>query len=106
MEKGKIKASNFVQEKEEQNISNLLEKIEKGDIPKEFFIGRLLEIVVELNNKIDNLSQKFLHVSDISRKISEIHSLHFPKDALEKDKNLTDKFLAEILLGIPRKRRR
>ncbi|HMI01258.1 MAG TPA: hypothetical protein VK541_02180 [Pedobacter sp.] len=105
MDKAKIGVSNTAQEKEEQGISSLLDKIEKGDIPKEIFIARLFEMVVELNQKIDNLGQKIIHLSDISRKISEIHTLHFPKDALEKEKNLTEKFLAEILLGIPRKRR-
>lgn len=93
--------------KETQNvISNLLEKIERGDIPADIITNRLFEMVVEMNNKIETLSEKIIHLPDISRKISEIHSLHFPKDALEKEKKLTDKFLAEILLGIPRKRRK
>jgi hypothetical protein len=87
-------------------ISELLEKIEQGDIPSEIIINRLFEMVVELHHKLDTLSQEIIHLSDISRKISEIHALHFPKDALEKEKNLTEKFLAEILLGIPRKRKR
>jgi len=90
----------------ERNIQQLLKQIENGDIPAEIFLGRLFEMIVELNKKFDNLSQKALHLADISRKISEIHSLHFAKDSLEKENNLTEKFLAEILLGIPRKRKR
>ena len=87
-------------------ISDLLDKIEQGNIPSEIIINRLFEMIVELNDKVDCLNQKFIHLSDISLKITEIHALHFPKDALQKEKNLTEKFLAEILLGIPRKRKR
>lgn len=90
----------------DKNISKLLNKIEEGNIPHELIIIRVLDMLVELNDKVDILAQKIIHLTDISRKISEIHSLHFPKDALEKEKNLTEKFLAEILLGIPRKRKK
>lgn len=99
-------ASKIPKKKNEKDISNLLEKIEQGDIPIQLFLSRLFEMVAELNSKVDKLDQTTLHLSDISRKISEIHSLHFAKDALEKENNLTEKFLAEILLGIPRKRKR
>ncbi|MET4081569.1 hypothetical protein ABIB40_001518 [Pedobacter sp. UYP30] len=87
-------------------FAELLNKIEQGDIPAELFLNRLLELFIELNEKVDKLGQNIIHLSDIARKISEIHSLHFPKDALEKEKNLTEKFLAEILLGIPRRRKK
>ncbi|MFI5452172.1 hypothetical protein ACHMWN_08455 [Pedobacter sp. UC225_61] len=66
----------------------------------------LIEVVSTLSQKLDRLDEGFNRVEYISKKINEIHSLHFPKDALEKEKNLTEKFLAEILLGIPRKRKK
>lgn len=87
-------------------LSELLDQIEKGNIPNELIIQRLLEMLVELNKKIDDLAIKTIHLADISRKISEIHSLHFAKDFLEKENNLMEKYLAEILLSIPRKRKR
>jgi len=66
----------------------------------------LIEVVLTLSQKLDRLDERFKRIEYISKKISEIHTLHFPKDALEKEKNLTEKFLAEILLGIPRKRKK
>jgi hypothetical protein len=105
MDRAKIKPSSSSRGKEEQSISNLLDTIEKGDIPNELFICRLLDMVIELNNKIDNLGQKILHLSDINKKINEIHILHFPKEHFQTDKTLREKYLAEIILGIPKKRK-
>ncbi|MBB2143926.1 hypothetical protein GM921_00385 [Pedobacter sp. LMG 31464] len=72
----------------------------------EEIIKSLIEVVSTLSQKMDRLDEGFNRIEYISKKINEIHSLHFPKDALEKEKNLTEKFLAEILLGIPRKRKK
>lgn len=69
-------------------------------------VKSLLKVVSTLSEKLDHLDERFNRIEYISKKINEIHSLHFPKDALEKEKNLTEKFLAEILLGIPRKRKK
>lgn len=56
--------------------------------------------------KINAMSRELVQLKEISRQITEIHKLHFPKDELEKNKNLRDKFLAEIIMGIPRKRKK
>lgn len=104
MGKSTIRTQNLFSENENTQISGLLDQIEKGDIPTEILIKQMFKMLIEQNYKIDSLNQKLVPMIDISRKISEIHSLHFPKDAFEKEKNLTEKFLAEILLGIPRKR--
>lgn len=69
-------------------------------------VKSLIEVVSTLSEKLDNLDERFSRFEYINKKINEIHALHFPKDALEKEKNLTEKFLAEILLGIPRKRKK
>lgn len=106
MAKSTIKTPNLFNENEDNQISGLLCQIEKGDIPTEIIVRRMFEMLVELSKNMDNLSLKIIHLADISRKISEIHSLHFAKDSLEKENNLTEKYLAEILLGIPRKRKR
>ncbi len=59
-----------------------------------------------LHAKVDELSRGFSHSWDTSKKINEIHALHFSKKSLEKEDNLTEKFLAEILLGTPTRRRK
>ncbi|RZJ89221.1 MAG: hypothetical protein EOO20_11550 [Chryseobacterium sp.] len=69
-------------------------------------VKSLLEVVSTLSEKLESLDERFSRIECINKKINEIHALHFPKDALEKEKNLTEKFLAEILLGIPRKRKK
>ncbi|RZK27229.1 MAG: hypothetical protein EOO43_00295 [Flavobacterium sp.] len=66
----------------------------------------LVEVISTLSRKLDRLDEGFNRIEYINKKINEIHALHFPKDALEKEKNLTEKFLAEILLGIPRKHKK
>lgn len=38
-------------------------------------------------------------ISDLARKVNDIHRLHFSKDQLKKCKNQKQKFLAEILTG-------
>jgi hypothetical protein len=43
--------------------------------------------------------QLFEMISDLSRKINDIHSLHFSEQHLNKRKNQKKKFLAEILTG-------
>lgn len=88
-----------------------LEKIvyDRGYEDKETLVEivkSLLEEVSALSGKMDSLDERFSRIEYISIKIDEIHALHFPKDALEKEKNLTERFLAEILLGIPRKRKK
>ena len=72
----------------------------------EEIIKCLTEVTATLSQKLDSLNHRFERIEHINKKITEIHALHFPKDALEKEKNLTEKFLAEILLGIPRKRKK
>lgn len=106
MGKSTIRTQNLFNENENTQISGLLDQIEKGDIPNKIIVKRMFEILVELSKTMDNLTLKIIHLADISRKISEIHSLHFAKEYLEKENNLTEKYLAEILLGIPRKRKR
>lgn len=69
-------------------------------------LKHILELVSKLSEKLDSLDERFSRIEYINMKINQIHSLHFPKDALEKEKTLTEKFLAEILLGIPRKRKK
>ncbi|MES2446122.1 MAG: hypothetical protein V4546_03005 [Bacteroidota bacterium] len=79
-----------------------------GDREKsiEEIIEGLTDLITILSQKLDILDERFNRIEYINKKINEIHALHFPKDALEKEKNLTEKFLAEILLGIPRKRKK
>jgi len=61
---------------------------------------------MELIEKINAMSRELVHCKEISRLITEIHKLHFPKDELKRDDNLRNKFLAEIIMGIPRKRKK
>lgn len=90
-----------------QNLQKLLDSIEKGEISTELVIMRLFETIVELEKKIDSFSTKFTHLADIARKITEIHALHFPSSSYQKkEDSLKTKYLAQILLDIPRKRKR
>ena len=84
------------------------QKCNCGDREKsiEEIIEGLTDLITILSQKLDILNERFNRIEYINKKINEIHSLHFPKDALEKEKNLTEKFLAEILLGIPRRRKK
>lgn len=103
-----INTSNKTTEKNyTQTLPKLLESIEKGEISTELVIMRLFEMVVEFEKKLDSFSTKFTHLSDIARKITEIHALHFPSNSFpKKEDNLKDQYLAQILLDIPRKRKR
>ena len=48
----------------------------------------------------ENSNQQLLEIiSDLSRKINDIHRLHFSEDHLKTRKNQKKKFLAEILTG-------
>lgn len=87
-------------------ISELLEKIEKGNIPSEIIINRLFEMVIELGHKLDGLELKISYFSDISRKITEIHTLHFAEKTFQANINLKERYLAEILLDIPKRNKR
>lgn len=83
----------------------LLADIEQGQIPLDLLASRLLELVIRLERKesqLDNLLKSFTHISDISRKITDLHTLHFPTKELKK-KTQRDRFMAQILLGPTRK---
>ncbi|TBO44251.1 hypothetical protein [Pedobacter kyonggii] len=103
-----INRSNKTTEKNSiQNLSKLLDNIEKGEISTELVSIRLFETVVELEKKLDSFSTKFTHLADIARKITEIHALHFPSSSFQKkEDSLKAQYLARILLDIPRKRKR
>lgn len=60
------------------------------------------EILLNLVDKVDKLNNRLEQFSDLSKKITEIHKLHFP-EFVQKEEDLTKKFLAEIILGIPKK---
>ena len=79
---------------------------EPGNSPDNQILQQLLKTNVEIIKKLNTISKELVHFKEISRLITEIHKLHFPKDELERNNNLRDKFLAEIILGIPRKRRK
>ncbi len=93
--------------KPDLEIDELLTQIEKGEIPLKLIVGRLVEVIVKLDEKerqLDSLIQSLPMLSDITKKISEIHTLHFPAKELKK-KSQKDKFMAQILLGPVRKRK-
>jgi hypothetical protein len=79
---------------------------EQANSPNSQILQQLLKTNMEMNEKINAISRDLVHLKEISRLITEIHKLHFPKDELERNNNLRDKFLAEIIMGIPRKRRK
>lgn|GEM_PF-6651348 len=72
----------------------------------EIITTELLNSITELSKEIRIINAKLTHLEQISKKVDEIHRLHFPKDELEKNANLHNRFLAEIIMGIPRKRRK
>lgn len=78
----------------------------KGNESLGELIESLLDIILKVSEKLEDMDKRFRSMESINKKICEIHALHFPKDALEKEKNLTEKFLAEILMGIPNKRKK
>lgn len=92
---------------EEEDLNQLLSKIEHGKIPLHLFLNRIFELVVALNDKIDGLDKKlesFPQFADIKKQIEEIHKLHFATKHLQKVQPLKDKYLAEILIGKLKKR--
>ncbi len=94
-------------EKQDLNTDELLAQIERGEIPLKLIVGRLVEVIVKLDEKerqLDSLIQSLPMLADITKKISEIHTLHFPTKELKK-KSQKDKFMAQILLGPVRKRK-
>jgi len=93
----------------EQNseIDNLLSQIEHGDIPVKLIVQRLVELVVKMDAKerqLETLINSIPMLSDITKKISEIHTLHFPTKHLKK-KSQKERFMSEILLGSVRKKK-
>ncbi|MGF7081986.1 hypothetical protein [Mucilaginibacter sp. UYCu711] len=93
----------------EQNleIAELLLQIERGEIPVKLIVQRLVELIVKLDakeRKLEGLINSIPMLSDITKKISEIHTLHFPTKHLEK-KSQKERFMAEILLGSVRKKK-
>jgi len=91
----------------EQNseIAELLLQIEQGEIPVKLIVQRLAELIVKLDEKerqLESLIKSIPMLSDITKKISEIHTLHFPAKHLKK-KSQKERFMAEILLGSVRK---
>lgn len=88
-------------------IDELLSQIERGDIQLKLIVGRLVEVIVKLDEKerqLDSLIQSLPMLADITKKISEIHTLHFPAKHL-KMKSQKERFMAEILLGPVKKRK-
>lgn len=79
---------------------------ERDDPSNEQILKQLLKTNLEMIEKINTMSKELVHLKEISRLITKIHKLHFPKEEVEKNNNLRDKFLAEIILGIPRRRRK
>ncbi|MEO7213946.1 hypothetical protein [Mucilaginibacter sp.] len=93
----------------EQNleIAELLLQIEQGEIPVKLIVQRLVELIVKLDAKerqLEGLINSIPMLSDITKKISEIHTLHFPAKHLKK-KSQKERFMAEILLGSVRKKK-
>ena len=89
------------------DIAELLNQIELGEIPLALIVQRLIEVVIKLNEKemqLDSLIKSLPMLSDITKKINEIHTLHFPAKHLKK-KSQKERFMAEILLGSVRKKR-
>lgn len=94
-------------EKRDLQIDELLNQIERGEVPLKLIIGRLIEMIVKLDEKerqLDRLIQSLPMLADITKKIGEIHTLHFPAKHLKK-KSQKERFMAEILLGPVRKRK-
>jgi hypothetical protein len=89
------------------DITELLNLIELEEIPLASIVQRLTEVIIKLNEKekqLDHLIKSLPVLSDITKKISEIHTLHFPAKHLKK-KSQKERFMAEILLGSVRKKK-
>lgn len=54
------------------------------------------------NREVTN-QELFDVISDLARKVNDIHRLHFSEEQLKKRKNQKQKFLAEILTNPARK---
>lgn len=102
---GKSKDNEQKENVEDIKLEQLLAEIEQGKIPLQYILENLLDLLVRLSEKerqLDDLLKSFPQLSDISRKIGEIHTLHFPAKELKK-KTQRDRFMAQILLGPVRK---
>lgn len=87
-------------------VEELLASIEQGDIPLTYLLDRLLNLLIKLDEKerrLDQMLSSFSGLADLNRKISEIHTLHFPEGQLRKS-NRQERFLAQILTKPVRKR--
>ncbi|KQC00394.1 hypothetical protein AQF98_12985 [Pedobacter sp. Hv1] len=82
-----------------------IEECKQSKNTNELHINSLHKTLVALIEKVDKLSNRLEQFSDLPRKITEIHKLHFP-EFVQKEEDLTKRFLAEIILGIPRKRKK
>jgi len=95
-------------------MDQFLSQIEQGNIPAQAIINKILELTDSLKKKdgqLDLVNKSFAQFHDVNRKIDEIHKLHFCREEMlergEKNKvSQKDKFMAQILLGPVRKRRR
>jgi hypothetical protein len=93
--------------REDLSVDEILLQVEKGDIPVKLIVQRLIELIVKLDAKerqLEGLINSIPMLSDITKKISEIHTLHFPAKHLKK-KSQKERFMAEILLGSVRKKK-
>ena len=87
-------------------VEELLASIEQGNIPLSYLLDRLLNLLIKLDEKerrLDQMLSSFSGLADLNRKISEIHTLHFPAGQLRKS-NRQERFLAQILTKPIRKR--
>ncbi len=86
-------------------MQDTIKKSDQFDSSTELSVNFLYETLVTLVEKVDKLNNRLEQFSDLSKKITEIHQLHFPK-FVQKEEDLRKKFLAEIILGIPKKRKK
>jgi hypothetical protein len=87
-------------------VEELLASIEQGNIPLPYLLDRLLNLLIKLNEKerrLDQMLSSFSELTDLNRKINELHTLHFPAEKLKKV-NRQERFLAQILTKPIRKR--
>lgn len=90
----------------DEEITELLAKIEQGDIPLKYLLNRLIELLTSLHEKERQLEQylrSMAGLADLQRKVTEIHTLHFPADELKKVSR-QERLLAQILTKPIRKR--
>jgi hypothetical protein len=95
-------------------MDRFLAQIEQGTIPAQTIINKILELTDSLKEKdrqVDQVNKSFAQFHDVNRKIDEIHKLHFCREEMlergEKNKiSQKDKFMAQILLGRVRKRKK